>query len=294
MQLLKAEFERKQFEVQEHMTALKQKNELLEIELKAKKEEDDPAAMEVAGAFDASFSPMMDRAAASPLPLDESPGTPPTNSPSRSSRLSMISLSPNASPASGNRGGRQRRQSIAAEALSAPLPGNSQAEAMPRHSIAGGGGEIRSQRAWWKQQRSFLLQDLNPHGTPWPSMSPSNGIGGRTPAGRRQSTVGTIGHSRPEISPSSEPLVEDLDARHTRSQTSCNLESHFVSMEAEQQAPGAPPPAERISGIPGRPAGPVPAGFSASPPAKDAPAPTKLKQPAYSCKMLRSSTGGQH
>jgi len=177
VQKLEQEFMMKHQEIQEAMKALQERNKDLERKLGSS----ETPSKDLAGADE--------RGNHSPLSLDGNPlaATPDTGKRSQSrlsrsgtrsgKRYSLLSLDNDTRNISS---AKAKRHSVAHDALSAY--GKDSADRKRIGEAAGtSSSDLGSQRKWWAQQRTFLLEDLYPNG------SPSTNAGG---GGGRQSTVG--------------------------------------------------------------------------------------------------------
>mmetsp|Transcript_17422 Transcript_17422/g.38375 ORF Transcript_17422/g.38375 Transcript_17422/m.38375 type:complete len:1359 (+) Transcript_17422:100-4176(+) len=191
VQKLELEFQQKHQEIQEAMRLLQERNLDLETQLGGNPQQKTSKLREQVGTptkqrDDASEQP-------SPISLDEQPATPDTGKASQArlsrsgtrsgKRYSLLSLDNDTRNMSASSKG--KRHSVAHDALSAYQCGKDSADRKRIGEAAGtSNGDLGSQRRWWAQQRTFLLEDLYPNGSP-----SAGGGGGGSGAGGR-STLG--------------------------------------------------------------------------------------------------------
>jgi len=230
---MEREFDRKQREVLAEMSTLRQRNTQLERRIEEEKE------CEHEDRYDDDYgSPVVDRAQASPL------GSSPVGSPGGSdysaahmSPLSSLDGSPTDTM-------RKKRNSVAAEALmmGAPEIGVSVARSegatgsQRRQSLSMTAG---LQRAWWKEQRDLLMQDLNPTSLSLPDPP-------RFGRAHRKTTTASPGDlavtaTRSEAARPSPPVVteEEEDTPMGRANTCCNLSRQLEGIPGGSSTPRA-------------------------------------------------------
>lgn len=192
VQKLELEFQQKHQEIQEAMRLLQERNADLERQLNPKdmkSREAEAGTPTKERDLDAAEQP-------SPISLDEQPATPDTGKASQSrlsrsgtrsgKRYSLLSLDNDTRNLSVSSKG--KRHSVAHDALSAY--GKDSADRKRIGEAAGtSSGDLGSQRRWWAQQRTFLLEDLYPNGSPNAGGRSATLGNGSTP-GRRQTKGG--------------------------------------------------------------------------------------------------------
>jgi len=204
---LENEMARKQEEVMQQMRFLQQKNESLERTLEEQRLRKE-AHRRNGSDGELSLSPRSSPAQATTPHSAKRPQH------SRSShRHSLVDLacSGRRASAGSKTAVRQKRLSIAHEALSAMREdGGERAHCIgdaPRCSR-----DIYSQRKWWAQQRQFLLEDLHPNGSPGGAFgpAPARGLARRAShAAERQQGVEGLGGASSRVAPGGE--VRNLD-----------------------------------------------------------------------------------
>mmetsp|Transcript_9473 Transcript_9473/g.25412 ORF Transcript_9473/g.25412 Transcript_9473/m.25412 type:complete len:375 (+) Transcript_9473:3-1127(+) len=228
VQKLELEFQQKHQEIQEAMRLLQERNADLERQLNPR---------DVAGTL--AGTPTKDRGESdvppSPISLDEHPATPDTGratqdrldrSGTRSGkRYSLLSLDNDTRGLSTN--SKAKRHSVAHDALSAygkAMPCQDSADRKRIGEAAGtSSGDLGSQRRWWAQQRTFLLEDLYPNGSPSAGgRTATLGNGGGGTPGRRQTKGGESRERRATLS----TAPEEPSLPHAR-----NLSTTFETAE---------------------------------------------------------------
>jgi len=190
---LESAFTAKQNEVLEQMQALQKKNEQLEQQVEDRNRSEHRLSFTPTSACGLSATPDTSKKAAPRFSM----ATPPSASPESVSR-SMHRLSM-----------RGPRNSIAHQALAQGSDPQNLAEASA--------GPLPVQRQWWAEQRSFLLEDLYPHGSP--------AAGNAARAKKRMSTQAGPIRAVPSSSRRRASEVQSLDRRFEEAEGSMAADS---------------------------------------------------------------------